>query len=34
MMPVLGLATGPTTVDLAAFLSVWGILIVGSSSAA
>ncbi|KQC04348.1 MAG: hypothetical protein APR53_10945 [Methanoculleus sp. SDB] len=29
MMPALGLATAPTPVDLAAFLSVWGILIVG-----
>ncbi|MBN1193960.1 MAG: acetate uptake transporter [Methanomicrobiaceae archaeon] len=29
MMPALGLASAPTAVDLAAFLSVWGILIVG-----
>lgn len=29
VMPALGLAAAPTTLDLAAFLAVWGILIVG-----
>ncbi|HDQ07689.1 MAG TPA: hypothetical protein ENN44_02765 [Methanoculleus sp.] len=29
MMPALGLATAPTGADLAAFLAVWGLLIVG-----
>lgn len=29
IMPALGLATAPTAVDIAAFLSVWGLLIVG-----
>jgi len=29
VLPALGLATAPTPVDLAAFLSVWGILIIG-----
>lgn len=29
MMPTLGLATAPSALDLAAFLFVWGILIVG-----
>jgi succinate-acetate transporter protein len=29
ILPVLGLAKGPQPVDLAAFLGVWGILIVG-----
>lgn len=29
VMPALGLATAPTPIDLAAFLFVWGILIVG-----
>jgi succinate-acetate transporter protein len=29
VMPALGLAAAPTTLDLAAFLAVWGVLIVG-----
>ena len=29
VMPALGLAAAPTTLDLAAFLAVWGILILG-----
>jgi hypothetical protein len=29
VMPALGLAAAPTTLDLAAFLAVWGILIIG-----
>jgi len=29
VMPALGLATAPTALDLAAFLAVWGLLIVG-----
>lgn len=29
VMPALGLAAAPTTLDLAAFLAVWGVLIIG-----
>ncbi len=29
VMPALGIAAAPTTLDLAAFLSVWGVLIIG-----